>query len=480
MAVAPLAGCSKTVGNPAPPRLDTPAQWPDQTSSIVAPVTSDLDSLARGLDQELPKTLWRINQHKNDCVPAQRVDLGIAKVKVVPKLGCRIVGQVTRGKLTLGGTGDTLTIDFPVNATISARDVGGVVKQKDATGSAIVHATAKLDIVGNWRPQARVDIHYDWTTPPGIDLLGQRIEFVKKADERLKPIIAHLERTLPGELDKLHLREQLGGVWRQAFTTVMLNRDNPPVWLRTTPQRLGFGGYRINGRRLELTLSAQALTQTFVGERPADPSPTPLPPPARAIGPRGLNFFVPVLADYRELEPVVSRALNKLAAKGITLTGIGPVDAEFGKVTVYATANDHLAVGVEAKVRARGNAATTTKGVIWLTALPYNDPDSQIVRARDIGIAGKTDSTVANMLVALFDDTSVVESIRTGLTHDFGGDYAKVLTKAKAAIGHRREGDFILSTTVDSVHNGQIKVTGQGLFLPVQATGKATIDYAPL
>ncbi|MDE0879698.1 MAG: DUF4403 family protein [Sphingomonas bacterium] len=474
-----IAGCSRDAGNPAPPRADTPAQWPAQTSSIVVPVTSNLDALARGLEKQIPKTLWRIDEHKDDCVPAQRVDIGIAKLKVLPKLGCRIVGQVTRGRLTLGGSGDTLDISFPVNAVIGARDVGGVVKKQDATGSAIVHATAKLGIVGNWRPTAEVDIRYDWTNEPGINILGQRIEFVRKADERLKPIIAKLERTLPDELAKLHLRQELAGVWHQGFTSLSLNRNDPPVWLRVTPKDLGVGGYNVSGRTLELTLAARALTETFVGEQPADPTPTPLPPPARTVGREGLNFYIPVLAGYRELEPVVQRALTKLAAKGIDLTGIGPVDAEFGRVKIYATTAAHLAVGVETKVKARGVGAATTKGVIWLTAIPYNESDSQILRARDISIAGKTDSRIANILVALFDDTAVVESIRTGLTHDFAPDYAKILAKAKSAIGERREGDFILSATIDHVTNGQVKVTGQGLFLPVKATGKASIAYAP-
>jgi len=473
------AACSRTITNPAPPRVDTAPTWPSQTSTIVVPITSDLDALAKGLDAQIPTVLYKIDEHKEDCVPAQRVDLGIAKVKVVPKLGCRIVGQVTRGKLSLSGSGNRLDIRFPARATISARDVGGIVKKEVATGAADIHAVATLSIVGNWQPRAVVDIRYDWTTPPGIDLLGQRIEFTRKADERLKPIIAKLERELPRELAKLHLRRQLDGLWRQAFTAIQLNRRNPPVWMRVTPQRVGVGGYRIVDRRLELTVAAAAMTQTFVGDRPAYPTPTPLPAPSGGIGPRGLRVVIPVLADYAQLEPVVARALRKLAAKGITLTGIGPVDATFGKVTVYATTDAHLAVGVETTVKARGVAATTTRGTIWLTALPYNDPGSQIVSARDIGIAGRTDSPVANMLVALFDDTDVIDGIRTGLTHDFGADYARIMAKAKAAIGERREGDFLVSATIDSVRNGRITVTGRGLYMPVEATGTATIAYRP-
>jgi len=176
---------------------------------------------------------------------------------------------------------------------------------------------------------------------------------------------------------------------------------------------------------------------------------------------------------------VVQRALRKLAAKGIDLAGIGPVDAEFGKVTIYATDNGYIAVGVETRVKASSGLLPATRGEIWLSALPYNDENSQIVRARDVRIAGRSDSTAVNLLISLFDDAGVQANIRDALRHDFARDYAKVLVAAKRAIAGRREGDFVLSATIRDVRNGPIKVTGQGLFLPVQVVGTANIRFAP-
>ena len=473
-----VAGCSHDVSSPAPPRIDGAPDFPLQTSTIVVPISASLDDVQTALEAQTPQKLWAIDQHIDACVPAKRVNLGIARLKVLPKLGCQIVGQVVRGRLTLGGRGDRLTITMPVHATIAAQKVGGVVS-KTATGDAVVHAVARLSIVGDWTPSAKVSIDYDWTTPPGIEFLGKRIEFASKADARLKPVIAGLEKSLPRELGKLDLHAKLADAWRQSFTSIMLNREKPPAWMRITPKRLGFGGYRIEGRRLTLLLSADALTETFVGNRPADPAVTPLPPPARAIGSRGLNFFIPVLADYAQLEPVVQRALLKRAAKGIVLAGIGPVDVQFGAVTIYATTAGHLAVGVQAKAKAKNHSLLSTKGEVWLTAVPFNAPNSQLVQARDIAIASNTDSHITNLLVSVFNDTSVRDSIRDGLSHDFAPDYAKVLGSARRAIGEKREGDFLLSADVTSVENGRLAVTGQGLFMPVRASGNATIAYRP-
>ena len=463
-----LAGCNKTTEVPAPPRVETPAELPVENSTIVVPISAPMAELQAAISRELPRRLWSIDKHLDQC----------AKVKLIGKLGCQVVGQVTRGPIRLSGRGDRLLITMPIHAEIKAEKVGGIAS-KTATGDAIVHAVARLSIAGNWRPTAKVSIDYDWTTPPGIDLLGQRIEFADKADERLKPIVAKLERTLPRQLAALKLRDQLDGMWRKGFAVLSLNCDNPPAWMRVTPQRLGFGGYRINGNRLELTLAAEARTETFVGPRPADPVATALPPPSPIPPTRGLRFFVPVLADFHQLEPVVQRVLRKRAARGITLSGVGPVEATFGAVTIYATDNGKLAVGVDAVAKSREHPSLSTKGRIWLTALPYNDQNSQFVQARDVALAADTDSDLTDLLIRLFSDVSVQASIAEGLRHDFTPDYQRVLGKARAAIGGRREGDFLLAADVTSVETGQLKVTGGGLFLPVRALGKATITYKP-
>lgn len=478
LALLLLAGCSRTAHVPAPPRVATPAQLPGESSTIVVPVAAPLGELEAALDRELPRRLWSIDQHLDACVPAQRVNLGIARLKVVPTLGCRIVGAVTRGRVRLSGRGERLLITVPVHAAIAAQRVGGLAS-KTATGDATVHAVARLTITGNWQPTARVTIDYDWITPPGIEILGRRIEFVQKADERLRPIVAQLEQTLPRELGKLRLRARLADVWRHGFTVIQLNRDNPPAWMRVSPRTLGFGGYRVEGRTLQLTLAAEALTETFVGPRPPDPRPSALPPPTPMPPARGLHFFVPVLADYHQLEPVVQRALRKRAAKGITLAGVGAVDAQFGAVTIYPTTGGRLAIGVEATARARNSTLLSAKGRIWLTALPFNRPNSQLIEAREVQLAADTDSRLTNLLVRLFNDTDVRNSIAEGLRHDFAPDYRRVLGKARAAIAQRQEGDFLLSAEVTRVETGTLSVAGQGLFLPVRATGAASISYRP-
>jgi hypothetical protein len=175
----------------------------------------------------------------------------------------------------------------------------------------------------------------------------------------------------------------------------------------------------------------------------------------------------------------VLKALVKRAAKGITLPRVGAVDAEFSKVTVYATEGGRLAVGVEAKAQLKGQKRTTTHGEIWLTGTPYNDVDSRVVHIRNLQITGTTDNTTVNLLLMLFQDQSMLVEIQNALTQNFDKDYDKVLTAARKAIAGRREGDMVMSANVRKVVSGKIQVTGQGLFLPVQASGTAMIEYRP-
>ncbi len=485
-----LVGCDRDTGE-IPKRVDTAPDIPQLASTIVVPVSAKLADLAAELNRTTPQTLWTIDRQEEACVPAQRITacaikredgscrIGIKKLKVTPNLSCRIVGQAVRGPIRLSGDGSVLTLTLPVRATVSAQDIGHLIKRETATGAANVRATVRLSLTRDWNPAATVRIAYDWTNPPGIDILGKRIVFVDKADAKLKGVIADLERSLPRQLAKLQVRERLSAAWRQGFAVLELNRDRPPVWMRLTPQALGFGGYRVRGGDLLLDVQARTLSETFVGDRPNDPTPTPLPPLSSGLGQQGLAFNIPVLAQYDQLEPVVLRALVKRAAKGITLPRLGPVDAKFGKVTIYATEGGRLAVGVQVEATLRSGLLSATHGDVWLSGLPVNEPNSERIRIDDLRIATRTDSKAVNLLIALFSDPATLETIRTALTEDFAKDYAKVLTAARTAIASRREGDVLIAATVTRVTHGKIAVTGQGLFLPVQAYGAATIAYRP-
>jgi len=122
---------------------------------------------------------------------------------------------------------------------------------------------------------------------------------------------------------------------------------------------------------------------------------------------------------------------------------------------------------------------SATRGKVWLTGLPYNEPGSEVVRVRDLQIYGQTDRAVINLLARLFVDKTVIATIEAGLVQDFGKDYQKVVTAARKAIAERREKGFLLKAEIRNARHGRVQVTGSGLYMPTEVTGTATISHLP-
>ena len=476
---AALSGCDRQTDVEAPPRATDKAPSPTQKSLIAVPINASTASLKTALERAVPKTLWTINRHERACVKPQQVKVFGKKVKVTPPIACTIVGQVTRGPLRLRGEGAEIVVDMPLHATIAARDVGGVLKGETATGAAMAHARIRIDLLPDWRTQGKARISYGWTKAPGIDFLGKRITFTDEADAKLKPVVRDVEREVNREIAKIDIRKQAADVWRQSFTALELNHENPPVWMRVTPQRILYGGYRIEGQRMNLNLGLEAITETFVSGRPDDPTPTPLPRLVRETPKPHLDVRVPVIADYAILQPVVDRALAKRAARPFVLPKLGSMMVKFGKSTIYGAPGGRIAVGVDVEAKLEMRSGAPTRGRIWMTAIPANEPGSAEVHFTDLSINGDTDGVGGDLLIVLGRSEGFAPLIAEALTQNFANDLGKLQGKIKRAVDQRREGAFMIRTRLDSFEIGEVKAYGNGLYLPVRMVGGASVDYRP-
>lgn len=494
--LAVLGGCNRAQPE-APPRVTEQAQVPISVSRVQVPVSVKLSELEALLEKALPQTLKKIDQHEDVCIPAQHVTIclkherkckgdackdvpckvGIKKAELVPPMGCRIVGEIRRGPIRLSGHGEDIHLSMPVSAEIAAQDVGNVISES-ADAKAEVRAIIRLGMTPDWQPTAKAKIDYSWTKKPGIELLGQRITFAGKADPEVEKLLRQIEQKLPTEIAKLQPRDRLEELWKKAFTSIELNRKNPPVWMRLTPERLDYGGYNIADGRLNLKLELEAKAETFVGDRPADPVPTPLPPSGTVQPMQGFRVTAPVIASYSELEPVLQKALGKLEEKGIDVPGIGKVMARFGKPTVYATKDGKLALGLAVEASLPGGDYDT-KGIVWLTGTPYNDPNSPIVKVRGLEIDGETSRVAADLLVAIANAPAVKQGVEDALKQNFANDIAKLQVKINKALSEKRVGDFVLNAKVDDMSYGVVQALGQGAYLPVTVTGTGSLELAP-
>ncbi len=476
-----LSGCDRLpeAERDAPPRANDAIELEAQNSVIAVPVEVGLDQLHAALERAVPRQLWTIDERGQTCIASDKVKVLVVKIKT-PKIKCDLVGEVTRGRLSLSGQGRNLVITMPIRATVRAKRIAGIIEQETATASAQVRGVVRLDMGSDWSPRGRIDIDYNWTREPGIDFLGQRIKFTGPADAKLKGVIAGLERTLPRELARLGVRQKVSNAWSHAFTSLNLNQANPPVWMRITPQELQYGGYAVRGRTLVLRLGMAARTETFVGERPKDQPAVPLPTVRpMTVEPGAMQFFIPVIADYAQLEPVVEKALTKRATRPFDLPAIGPVNVEFGKVTIYGTTGNRIAVGASFVARDAGGRFSETTGTLWLTALPFNPPDSREVRFQDLKVAGVTNGKVTDLLLQLANAPAISQTIAEALSQNFSRDYDQLLSKIGRAIDTQREGRLLIRARIDNVRTEPLRAAGRGLYLPVWGTGTAAIEVLP-
>ncbi len=469
-----LASCGSNSTNPAPERLTDDAVVPIPSSELLIPATIELRDLERRINAELPIDLYAIDKVEKSCVPAQR----IGKLKVTPDISCQVVGNVRRGHIKLFGDGETLVLSMPVEATVSAKHIGGIIKSETATGSGEVHASVRLDVSKQWEPRAKILIDYDWIQKPGVVVLGHRFTFAHKADEKLAKVISRLEQDIPKHLVALHPRAKIEQAWQSAFTTILVNRANPPVWMRITPQHLSYGGYRVTRDRLLLNVGLTANVETFVGDRPSDPAKAPLPPATTPRKSDGFHLRVPVVAAYIQIQPVLDKALMKLSARPITVPEIGEIRVKFGKSTIYATTNGRLAIGLDVSAKT-SRWPIATKGTVWLTGLAYNEPDSQRIMVKDLTVQGTSNDRTGRLLLAIAQSAEIQDALSRAVSHDFANDLDKLTTKIRAALTQKRIGNFIIKVSIDDFRNGEIIPLGQGLYMPVNVSGSATVLISP-
>ncbi|HEX7820197.1 MAG TPA: DUF4403 family protein, partial [Sphingobium sp.] len=218
---------------------------------------------------------------------------------------------------------------------------------------------------------------------------------------------------------------------------------------------------------------------TFIGPRPKAMKPTPLPPLAKARTDSRFHFFIPVVADYRELEPVILRALTKRARRPFVLPAIGPVNARFEKATIYGTGGGRIAVGLTVAAQPASRAISATRGIIWIMAKPVNQPGSTRIQFTQLSVTGNTNGIGGDLLLKLGNSPGVSDMIGAALVQNFAHDLDDLLGKVRRAIERKQEGDFTIDARIASVETGIITAYGQGLYLPVRATGDAHILYRP-
>lgn len=464
-----LAACSGSDKFTPPPRADDPVVFETEPSTIAVDLTVDLGDLEQELERAVPRTLWEIHRKDMACVPSKKVDLALFKVKS-PTIKCDIDGVVTRGRMRLSGRGRELLLTVPINGTLRAHDIAGVLKGETATGAAEVTLAVKINTSPDWRIGSEISADYRWSREPGIDFLGRRIKFTGEADKELAPLRQKLTAEMERALARKDIRSAIERGWRAAHTVVELNEKNPPVWGRISPQSLRSGGYNISGKTLTVAIGVIAELETFIGDKPEAPKAPPLPKLVKVADtdPGKAVLRVPVIADYAVLEPVILKALKKRSARPFVLGEYGNVTARFDKVVAYGTEDNKVALGVTFAAESDLAQWAKRQGTLFVTARPANAPNSRLITFSELEVSGETDMMAEQLLFALVNSPEFGATIADALKQNFENDFNKLRGKIDRAIAQRKDGPLAYSVKIERIETGVIKAFGQGLLLPVE------------
>jgi hypothetical protein len=492
-AVIALSACNPwSTSYDAPPKSEEAVEPKTKTSSIVIPISASLADLQQRLNREIPTTLYAVDENRDACVPAQRARIcvlprpwgGCAQwvvTNTTPAIDCNVKGSAIRGNITIGGADNVLSLSMPVNMSVRVRGRGEIGRhiQETADGAATVNVSAKFDVDENWSPTATVTPSYVWDKTIGIEVFGIRITFGDKVDPKIRDALGSLQAELPSLLAKLDLKAQVEKAWTQGFSVTQLS-SNPDAWIRFSPETLGYGGYTVTpGGDLRLSVMVKGKTETFVGKRPEDASPQPLPNLQRELPEPGFEFYLPVSVAYAVLEDNIGKILKLGEEQAFNIPPVGEVKATFSKVQMYQTEDNAIAVGLTLTADPP-TGLFDTSGTIWLTAEADVNNERKLLSVNQLGIYGETDSNASDILLSIARFGPIKDALQKAMSYDFSEEYDKGIADANRMLRRQLSNDFFFDGKLDKVTVDRLEGGPSGLILGFSVLGSGELRFGKL
>ena len=455
---------------PVPTDVRTEVRMEDQTSTIFIPVSGSLKYFENILNTDIPWRLANIDEPRQICLKT--------KSKLVPDISCELIGQVDRGRIRLTGSGRTLKITVPVSTQVQARDIGGIVKRETVTGSVIVTMRLKLSLSQDWQPSAKVDVAYDWGTKLGIDFLGQRINFSSKVDPEIRKIATQIEQQLPKLIAGLNARQKAQRIWAAGFTSERV-KSNPEIWVRFTPQQVGYAGYLLRNGRLIVSLAAVAKTETIFGGRPEDAKVTPLPNLMPTLPPKGISVHAPFHIPYSVFQRPVEKALALGAFQEVELEDGTTAQARFNDVEIFGIDRGRIAIGIGLTLKEPVWWLGNVDGKIWLTARPSLDLNNKIIGISNLEVISRTDNRLFDTIVGAVSKKEIDAEVVRKISYNFATDYDDALEKADQWLSAEPLEGFVFRGNLISAELERVHILPEGLIVQAQARGDGRMYYAP-
>jgi hypothetical protein len=263
-----------------------------------------------------------------------------------------------------------------VSAKLAARVRGYSGKVSDTVKDALsLQSTVKVDVTPDWQVSPGLDVAYNWTDKPVLNVLGTRWGIENISSKAINQAVDKTKASLPTLLnDSLQLKAKASTFWQNTTEPFALNvpgldtGSTRELWLSITPHEVYVPTPSMKGGVLSLGFGIQADMALSYGEKPAAHAVEPLPGLTKSEpSTPGIHVRLPLFVSYEGLQ---SDWLPKLKGKDLAFkTQAGVVHVKIHNSKIYPSERG-VAVGLQIAAQIPGKFLDT-QGWLYLSGVPH-------------------------------------------------------------------------------------------------------------
>jgi len=198
----------------------------------------------------------------------------------------------------------------------------------EANGSIALNYKTTIEIDKNWKLVAKTTPNgFQWIETPKLNVIGVSVPVTPIANIALqkseKLITDQIDAALAQMVD---LKKYVTMAWTEAQKPMQVSAENN-LWVRITPKDVIVSPFETKGQKLNVSISLQALIESFMGVKPEQNKPTAVPVfKMAATQPKEFNLNIAADATYDKIsEMAKSQLVNKTFTEGkktITITDL--------------------------------------------------------------------------------------------------------------------------------------------------------------
>lgn len=405
--------------SPKPPAI--PDEVPDtqMTDSHVCvtvslPISSIQSQLEQTVPVEFPFDENRDGVHAYGKIVRQPISLSIAESRLIANT--KMSGKVQVEKrvivdLLLGRVNENLSVGITANGEMNASLSTVVANNWSVKPTFSLAATVAKAEAG--------------TVIGGIDVTGHVAGPVKAAVERLQVDANARIR------EKMNFRAPAERLWSE-LASVHQVAENPPTWIRITPQKATVQQPRYTADAMAVAISIDVQTQLFVQHGKPDVVRVPLPDLAIADNlEQGFTLSVPIEISLSALNEQLD---NLLAERDIQV-------APKTTVRLHQISLSSSGSGVLLTVDFDGTAGwlKSVCGRLYITGVPKFDPNSAELRFSDLDYTLETRSLLSKSAEWLAH-SSLLKDMQDAAVINLTPELENAKAKANQQLGKLRSG----------------------------------------